>query len=49
MLLVLLLPLVVLYVLAAHMHQLQLRCLAATWRLIRGKQKVCGMQDHEQL
>jgi hypothetical protein len=39
-LLVLLLPLVVLYVLASHVHQLQLRCLTATWSLIRGKQKV---------
>lgn len=40
-LLVLLWPLVVLFVLCAHVHRLQLRCLAATWRLIRGKQQVC--------
>lgn len=39
-LLVLLWPLVLLYVVAAHLQQLQLTCLAATWRLIRGKQKV---------
>jgi len=39
-LLVLLWPLVVLFVLCAHVHRLQLRCLAATWRLIRGKQQV---------
>lgn len=40
-LLVLLWPLVVLYVVCAQLHRLHLRCLAASWRLIRGKQKVC--------
>lgn len=39
-LLLLLAPLVVLYVLCACAHRMQLWCLAATWRLIRGKQKV---------
>jgi hypothetical protein len=39
-LLVLLAPLVALYVLAAQAQQLQLRFLAASWRLIRGRQKV---------
>lgn len=41
-LLLLLAPLVGVYVAAAALYSLQLRCLAATWRLIRGKQKVCA-------
>jgi hypothetical protein len=39
-LLVVLGPLVVVYVLTAHLQQLHLKCMSATWRLIRGKQKV---------
>lgn len=45
-LLVVLGPLVVVYLLAAQMQQLHLTCLSATWRLIRGKQKV-GAGDEE--
>lgn len=41
-LLLLLAPLVGVYVAAAALYRLQLRCMAATWRLIRGKQKVSG-------
>lgn len=40
MLLVVTWPVALLYGAAAGLHKLQLRCLAATWRLIRGKQKV---------
>lgn len=49
-LLVLLAPLVALYVLTAQAQQLQLRFLAASWRLIRGRQKVgvagCVWHNH---
>jgi hypothetical protein len=39
-LLLLLWPLAAAFVAAASLHKFQLRCLAATWRLIRGKEKV---------
>lgn len=45
-LLVLLAPLVALYLLAAQAQQLQLRFLAASWRLIRGRQKVRRFSTH---
>jgi hypothetical protein len=45
-LLLMLWPLAAAFVAAAALHKFQLRCLAATWRLIRGKEKVCG-QDGE--
>lgn len=40
-LLLLLWPLAAVFVAAAALHKFQLRCLGATWRLIRGKEKVC--------
>jgi uncharacterized protein YqgC (DUF456 family) len=39
-LLLLMWPLVAAFVAAAALHKFQLRCLAATWKLIRGKEKV---------
>lgn len=39
-LLLLLSPLVAVYCATALLHRVQLRCLQATWRLIRGRQKV---------
>jgi hypothetical protein len=41
-LLLLLWPLVAVFLAAAALHKFQLRCLAATWKLIRGKEKVRG-------
>lgn len=49
-LLLVLWPLAAVFVAAAAMHKFQLRCLAATWRLIRGKEKVCRQgRRHEEV